>query len=40
MVILYTGQEMVFDALGKGVLESSFHGYNACIFAYGQTGMS
>lgn len=30
---------MVFDALGKGVLESSFHGYNACIFAYGQTGM-
>ena len=30
---------MVFDALGKGVLQSSFDGYNACIFAYGQTGM-
>jgi len=29
----------VFDALGKGVLESSFNGYNACIFAYGQTGL-
>ena len=29
---------MVFDALGKGVLASSFDGYNACIFAYGQTG--
>ena len=31
-------QVVVFDALGKGVLESSFNGYNACIFAYGQTG--
>ena len=39
MVILYAAQEVVFDALGKGVLESSFGGYNACIFAYGQTGM-
>lgn len=27
----------VFDDLGQGVLESAFEGYNACIFAYGQT---
>ena len=40
MVILYLAQVVVFDALGKGVLESSFGGYNACIFAYGQTGMT
>lgn len=33
-----TGQETVFNALGRGVLERAFEGYNACIFAYGQTG--
>ena len=27
----------VFDDLGQGVLDSAFEGYNACIFAYGQT---
>ena len=32
------GQEHVFDAMGTGVLQNSFEGYNACIFAYGQTG--
>lgn len=27
----------VFDDLGQGVLDSAFEGYNACLFAYGQT---
>lgn len=27
----------VFKDLGQGVLESAFEGYNACLFAYGQT---
>ena len=35
---LVPGQENVFNALGKDVLERAFEGYNACIFAYGQTG--
>lgn len=35
---LCTGQEVVFAALGVDVLNSAFEGYNACIFAYGQTG--
>ena len=39
-MVIHIAQEVVFDALGKGVLKSSFDGYNACIFAYGQTGMS
>ena len=33
-----TDQEKVFAALGVDVLDSAFEGYNACIFAYGQTG--
>eukprot|EP00117_Sycon_ciliatum_P010350 scpid16641/ scgid5186/ Kinesin-like protein KIF16B; Sorting nexin-23 len=33
----YVSQEMVFDALGKPLLESVFKGYNTCLFAYGQT---
>ena len=28
----------VFSDLGKDVINSAFGGYNACIFAYGQTG--
>ena len=28
----------VFKDLGIDVLNSAFDGYNACIFAYGQTG--
>ena len=32
------GQEKVYKCLGADVLENSFEGYNACIFAYGQTG--
>ena len=35
---LYLGQENVYKCLGADVLENSFEGYNACIFAYGQTG--
>lgn len=35
----FIAQENVFDALGTDILENSFEGYNACIFAYGQTGM-
>ena len=27
----------VFSDLGQGVLDSAFEGYNACLFAYGQT---
>ncbi|XP_078712139.1 kinesin-like protein KIF13A isoform X4 [Lampetra fluviatilis] len=34
----YAGQEVVFHALGDGILDNAFQGYNACIFAYGQTG--
>ena len=32
------GQEKVFQCLGDDILERAFEGYNACIFAYGQTG--
>jgi len=34
----YSSQEKVFEALGQDLLENAFQGYNACIFAYGQTG--
>jgi kinesin family protein 13 len=34
----FANQEQVYRELGLPVLESSFQGYNACIFAYGQTG--
>lgn len=34
----YVGQEAVFNHLGADVLDNAFQGYNACIFAYGQTG--
>ncbi|KXJ24780.1 kinesin-like protein KIF16B [Exaiptasia diaphana] len=30
-------QETIFDDLGRVVLKSAFEGYNACVFAYGQT---
>ena len=32
------GQEKVYNCLGADVLLNAFEGYNACIFAYGQTG--
>ena len=35
---MYVGQEKVFQCLGDDILERAFEGYNACIFAYGQTG--
>jgi len=28
----------VFEDLGTDVIQAAFEGYNACIFAYGQTG--
>merc|ERR1712142_1045624 len=34
----FTNQEQVFSDLGMDVIDSAFQGYNACIFAYGQTG--
>lgn len=37
--ICFVGQEVVFKCLGEGILENAFQGYNACIFAYGQTGI-
>lgn len=30
-------QEELFDAVGKPATEACFAGYNACVFAYGQT---
>jgi hypothetical protein len=34
----YATQRMVFNDLGRDVLNSAFDGYNSCLFAYGQTG--
>lgn len=31
-------QAMVFDAVGRDVVEAALGGYNATLFAYGQTG--
>ena len=31
-------QKLVFDDLGRGVLENAWKGYNCSLFAYGQTG--
>jgi kinesin family protein 13 len=39
LLFKFVAQDKVFDCLGKDVLENAFEGYNACIFAYGQTGM-
>lgn len=35
----YASQDIVFNALGTEILDNAFEGFNACIFAYGQTGM-
>lgn len=32
------GQEFIFEKLGVEIVKHAFEGYNACIFAYGQTG--
>jgi len=34
----FSNQEHVFQSLGAELLDNAFAGYNACIFAYGQTG--
>ena len=34
----FANQEHVFKSLGAELLDNAFAGYNACIFAYGQTG--
>lgn len=34
----FASQEVVFNSLGRDILDNAFKGYNACIFAYGQTG--
>ncbi|KAK2172609.1 hypothetical protein NP493_947g00027 [Ridgeia piscesae] len=36
--VKFANQEIVFNCLGKDILERAFEGYNACILAYGQTG--
>ena len=35
---LLVGQELIFERLGVDIVKTAFEGYNACIFAYGQTG--
>lgn len=32
------GQDQVYKKLAQPLLDSSFKGYNTCLFAYGQTG--
>lgn len=34
----YADQNIVFNALGKQVLDNAWEGFNTCLFAYGQTG--
>ena len=34
----YADQRRVFQDLGQGVLDNAWAGYNATLFAYGQTG--
>lgn len=34
----YADQDMVYEALGKQVLDNAWEGYHCCLFAYGQTG--
>ena len=34
----YADQNVVYEALGKQVLDNAWDGYNCCLFAYGQTG--
>lgn len=36
----FVDQEQVFQCLGIELLDNAFSGYNACIFAYGQTGIN
>ena len=34
----YADQKVVFDAVGKQILDNAWQGYHCCLFAYGQTG--
>ena len=34
----YTDQKIVFETLGKQILDNAWEGYHCCLFAYGQTG--
>ena len=34
----YTDQALVFETLGKQILDNAWEGYHCCLFAYGQTG--
>ena len=34
----YADQQLVFDAVGKQILDNAWEGYHCCLFAYGQTG--
>eukprot|EP00794_Sanderia_malayensis_P020150 gene20150-22124_t len=34
----FTNEDQIYGDLGADVVKSAFVGYNACIFAYGQTG--
>lgn len=35
----YASQQTLFDYLGKDILDHAFGGFNATLFAYGQTGL-
>jgi len=34
----YADQNLVFDYLGRQILDNAWEGYHCCLFAYGQTG--
>ena len=34
----YSDQKIVFDTVGKQILDNAWMGYHCCLFAYGQTG--
>ena len=34
----YADQKIVFDTVGKQILDNAWLGYHCCLFAYGQTG--
>jgi len=34
----YADQRLVYDVLGKEILDNAWEGFNCCLFAYGQTG--
>lgn len=34
----YADQELVYNAVGKEILDNAWQGFNCCLFAYGQTG--